>query len=140
MPVQGNPLNAVPPERAVPMRCGLNRWQKLNRSLEKLSAVHDGDADPDVGDAGDAAGIKVDAVLNVSSSQGWESARMTQLPGSRLHLVAVSCPPEISASLEECGFLFSLVPSVNLPSVTAGCRHRDPIRRRARTHTRARRR
>lgn len=55
----------------------MDRWQKLNQSLERVSAVHDGAADSC---EGDAAGIKVDIVHDVSLSQGWEPARMTQFP------------------------------------------------------------
>ena len=53
------------------------RWQNLNRSLERVSAVHDGDgaaaasAAAEAAPAGDSAGIALDAVRDVGGGLGW---------------------------------------------------------------------
>lgn len=54
------------------------RWQKLNSSLERVSAVHDGCLDGQQ-EQDKPAGLVLDAVHDVTMSQGWVG-RMTQIP------------------------------------------------------------
>ena len=55
------------------------RWQKLNRSLEMVTAVHDGGPDAGAVASGDAAGIRIDALHEVGGTHGWDMPCMTQL-------------------------------------------------------------
>ena len=55
------------------------RWQKLNRSLERVTAVHDGGPDAGAMASGDAAGIRIDALHEVGGTHGWDMPCMTQL-------------------------------------------------------------
>ena len=68
------------PHRSVIMR----RWQRLNRSLERVSAVHDGHVGPEVSEqdlsGNDRAGITLHRVHDIVCTQDWGLARMTQLP------------------------------------------------------------
>ena len=62
-------------------RC-LRRWQSLNRSLERVTAVHDGGGPPQKqGDAaaGDYAGIALEAVTDVGDQQGWGCTQVTPI-------------------------------------------------------------
>ena len=56
------------------------RWQRLNRSLERVSAVHDGGENARSGAAANgshARGIAVHAVKTVSATQGWACTQVT---------------------------------------------------------------
>ncbi len=61
----------------------VSRWQRLNSSLERVTAVHDGGEGRAAGPGDDARGIHLDLVHEVVGSQGWDLARMTQLPPPR---------------------------------------------------------
>ncbi|KAK9843831.1 hypothetical protein WJX81_008228 [Elliptochloris bilobata] len=50
------------------------RWQLLDRSLERVTAVHDGGAAGGGNGPGDARGIALDAVCEAGGARGWGSA------------------------------------------------------------------
>lgn len=71
------------------------RWQRLNNSLERVTAVHDGGDGDIAGPGHDAKGIHLDLVHDVIGTQGWDLARMTQLPpadGQNLHSPSLTLP------------------------------------------------
>lgn len=84
------------------------RWMRLNNSLERLSAVHDGDLGVQNEEAGnDAAGIRLDMVHDVTGTQGWELASMSQLPSAGgILLLDVNC-------VSRCFFPFPCEIAVN---------------------------
>ena len=54
---------------------------RLNKSLERVSAVQDGETDLQGDQPGiDGHGIHLDLVHEVTASQGWGLASMSQLP------------------------------------------------------------
>ena len=82
------------------------RWQLLDRSLERVTAVHDG-GDTHGGAPGDARGIALDAVCEAGGADGWGSAVECQgEPGPGLGSGSGSALG--SASSEACA---ALVPS-----------------------------